>query len=120
MPRGHYPRANRRDYRAEIKRLDQLSRTRALTEVESVMLERFMWRVERKGTRRASPGSGIALARAGIKPRVTDDKLLSIARHIAMSDNDLSTSQTVENNGNPIFPVDKSAVIDGDLAQVGA
>lgn len=80
MPRGNPNWTRWRDYRAEIQRLDALSRTRALTELESVMLERFMWRVERKGKRRASYGSRIALARAGLNPDTPDDKLLEIAK----------------------------------------
>lgn len=38
-----------RDYQAEVDRLDALSRTRALTDAESVKLERFLSRIHRKG-----------------------------------------------------------------------
>jgi hypothetical protein len=58
-----------RNYRAEIARLDALSRTRALTEAESILLERMLWRVERKGTRRADYGTNKALARVGVERR---------------------------------------------------
>lgn len=66
MPSGVYPRALQRDYKAEIKRLDDLSRTRALTEAESLLLERYLTRVHRKSTR-APYGNTKALARAGVK-----------------------------------------------------
>lgn len=58
-----------RDYHAEIERLDALSRLRALTEPESVLLERAIWRVEKKGTRRATYGENRVLARLGIERR---------------------------------------------------
>lgn len=58
---------NPRNYQAAIDELDAISRTRALTEAESIMLERMIWRVEKKGTRRSDYGSNKVLARAGIK-----------------------------------------------------
>lgn len=53
----------------ELARLDGLSRTRALSEAESIMLERLLWRVDKKSACRASYGSNKELARAGIKRR---------------------------------------------------
>lgn len=58
-----------RDVRARIRELDELSRTRALTEAESIMLERLLWRVDGHGSRRAVYGENKALARAGIGRR---------------------------------------------------
>lgn len=59
----------RRNYRAELQRLDELSRTRALSEPESILLERLIWRTEKKSSRRAGYGDNKTLARMGIKRR---------------------------------------------------
>ena len=64
-----YGRGVKVDYHAEIARLDAISRTRALSEVESIILERLIWRVENKTKRRASFGENKILARAGIGRR---------------------------------------------------
>lgn len=55
--------------RFRIRELDILSRQRALTEAESIQLERLLWRVEKKTAKRASYGSNKVLARAGIERR---------------------------------------------------
>lgn len=55
------------NYHTRIRELDEISRQRALTEAESITLERMLWRVERKTKPRASYGSNKELARVGIK-----------------------------------------------------
>ena len=40
-----------RNYAAEVARLDAISRTRALTDAESIELERLLWRIETKSQR---------------------------------------------------------------------
>lgn len=57
------------DDNAEIERLDRIGHTRALTEVESILLERMIWRVDRGSRKRARWGENKELARAGIGRR---------------------------------------------------
>lgn len=52
-----------------IRQLDALSRQRALTDAESIELERLLWRVDKKTNKRASYGENKVLARAGIERR---------------------------------------------------
>jgi branched-subunit amino acid ABC-type transport system permease component len=57
----------RPDYRAQIALLDELSRSRALTMAESIMLERLIYKSRTGARQRATYGSNKELARAGIK-----------------------------------------------------
>jgi hypothetical protein len=59
------PAGNRADYLAMIECLDQISRQRALTDQESLLLERFIMRVENK--RRVPYGNVKECARLGMK-----------------------------------------------------
>jgi hypothetical protein len=59
------PAGNRADYRAAIDRLDAISRQRALTDQESLLLERFIMRVESK--RRVTYDNLKECARLGMK-----------------------------------------------------
>lgn len=56
-------RAHKRDYRAELERLDELSKLRALTDAESMLLQRCIDNVDGQ---RASYGHNKEMARLGI------------------------------------------------------
>ena len=70
MTRGY---ASWRDYAGEVARLDALSRTRALTDAESLLLERYLSRLGNK-PKRAPVGNTKELARHGMKRRHADMK----------------------------------------------
>lgn len=57
-------RASQVDYEKEVAQLDAISRERALTDAESLLLERFLSRIYCK-TRRAPYGNTKELARQG-------------------------------------------------------